>query len=36
MSTTEKAGGATATYLDQRLGSNKWLGKNLKLSLIHI
>ena len=30
MSTTEKAGGATATYLDQRLGSNKWLGKNLK------
>ncbi len=30
MSTTEKAGGATASYLDDRLGSNKWLGKNLK------
>ncbi len=30
MSTTEKAGGATAQYLDERLGSNKWLGKNLK------
>ncbi len=30
MSTTEKVGGATASYLDDRLGSNKWLGKNLK------
>ena len=28
-SPVEKAGGATATYVDQRLGSNKFLGRNL-------
>ena len=30
MSTTERVGGSVATYLDQRTGANKWLGKNLK------
>lgn len=30
MSTTEKIGGDTATWVDQRLGSNKFLAKNLK------
>lgn len=30
MSTTEKVGGATATFVDTRIGSNKWLSKNLK------
>jgi ubiquinol-cytochrome c reductase cytochrome b subunit len=28
-SPVEKAGGATATYVDQRIGSNKFLGRNL-------
>lgn len=30
MSTTEKIGGETATWVDQRLGSNKFIAKNLK------
>ncbi len=30
MSTAEKIGGGTATWADQRLGSNKFLAKNLK------
>lgn len=30
MSTTEKIGGGAATFVDQRVGSNKWLSKNLK------
>ena len=30
MSTTEKVGAEAGTFVDQRLGSNKWLGKNLK------
>ncbi len=29
MSAAVKAGGATATYLDERVGSNKWLKRNL-------
>lgn len=29
MSAVVKAGGATATYLDQRVGSNRWLKNNL-------
>ncbi len=29
MSMIEKAGGATATFVDERVGSNKWLKKNL-------
>ena len=30
MSTTEKVGGSVATYVDQRVGSNRFLGRNLK------
>jgi len=30
MSTTEKVGGGVATYVDQRLGSNRFLARNLK------
>ena len=29
MSTTTKVGGGAATYLDERIGSNKWLKRNL-------
>jgi ubiquinol-cytochrome c reductase cytochrome b subunit len=29
LSGAEKAGASTATYLDERLGSNKWLSRNL-------
>jgi ubiquinol-cytochrome c reductase cytochrome b subunit len=29
MSMIEKAGGATATFVDERIGANKWLKKNL-------
>ena len=30
MSTTEKVGGSVATYVDQRVGSNRFFGRNLK------
>ena len=29
MSVTTKVGGGAATYLDERVGANKWLKKNL-------
>ena len=30
MSTTEKVGGGVATYVDQRLGSNRFLARSPK------